>query len=124
MLIKNKESKDYTELVKLTFNIIKIQLGYTARITDIWRLLKTSLNIDKFELLDLLHYQNGEFESYLIDQQIAWLNGEDVNFSDIYNAILTVGTFTESEKLIFSNSNIEEILWGIMLAITSPESNL
>lgn len=124
MLIKNKESKDYTDLVKFTFNIVKTRLGYAARITDIWRLLQVSLNIDKFEVLDLLHYQNGEFESYLIDQQIAWLNGEDVNFTDIYDAILTVGTFTETEKLIFSNINIEEILWGIMLAITSPESNL
>ena len=124
MLIKNKNNTDYTEIVKSVYNMLSIEFGYLARITDIWLLLAKSFNLQNFELINQKQYQNGEFESYLIDRLIEWRNGEDVNFSDISEAILMVGDFTGSEKLMFEHGKIDERLWAIYLVICDPTLKL
>ena len=45
--------------------------------------------------------------------------GDEVNFTDIYDAILKVGDFTQSEKLTLDSCNIEERLLGIFLALSN-----
>lgn len=124
MYIKNKNCTDYTEVVKDTYKLISERYGYTARISDIWKLLQVALGIEEFELLSPEFYQNGEFYAYLIDRQIDWQQGKDVDFSEIYNTILETGDFSQTEKMIFSSSNIEERLWAIYLAICDPAMNL
>lgn len=121
MLLKNKNSSDFTEAARSTYNIIKSKFGYTARITNIWELLQSSLGIEEFEILDTRFYNNVEFNSYLIDQQIEWLAGKDLDFGDIVEAILTVGEFTQEEKRLLKDSRTEEILWGIFLAICNHD---
>lgn len=121
MLVKNKNSNDYTEIVKSVYHLLSIEFGYLAKITDIWLLLAKSFNLSKFELIDTNQYQNGEFESYLIDRLIDWRNGKDVNFSDISEAILMVGDFTSQEKLMFEHGKIDERLWAIYLVIYDPD---
>lgn len=122
-LIKNKEDIDYTEIVKDTYSLVRSTLGYTARIINIWDILKLTLGIDEFEILMPEMYNNASFESYLVNKQIDWMEGRDVDFHEIYEAILTVGDFTSEEKRLMINRKLEEILWGIFLAICNPELN-
>lgn len=122
-LIKNKKDIDYTEVVKNTYNLVRSTLGYTARIINIWDILKLTLGIDEFEILMPEMYNNASFESYLVNKQIDWMEGRDVDFHEIYEAILTVGDFTSEEKRLMINRKLEEILWGIFLAICNPELN-
>lgn len=124
MFIKNKNDNDYTGVTKSVYHILADRFGYTARISDIWELLRYSFGIEEFELLNPRLYQNGMFESYLLDELIKWRNGEDVNFTDIYQAILTVGDFTGREKLMFDYGNVEERLWAIFLVVCNPEMNI
>ena len=124
MLVKNRNSNDYTEVFKSVYHLLSIEFGYSAKITDIWMLLARSFNIPKFELIDTRQYQNGEFESYLIDRLIEWRDGKDVNFSDITEAILVVGDFTTSEKLMFEHGKIDERLWAIYTIILDPDKKI
>ncbi len=123
MFVKNKNDKDYTNTVKEVYKLLSAQFGYTARISNFWELLKNSLGIKEFEIFDPRLSNNGSFEAYLIDKQIDWQNGEDVDFSEIYDAILVTGTFSGTEKLLFSSSNLEERLWAIYLVICDPYMN-
>lgn len=122
--IKNKNSKDYTDITKSIYNILASEFGYTARISDIWKLLAIACGIKEFELLDFRLYLNGPFESYLVDQLIDWQRGEDIDFTDIKDSILRVGDFTSSEKTILNEGDIEERLWAIFLCICDPTLNL
>lgn len=123
MLVKNKNDVDYSENVKLTYNSLISQVGCSARITDIWRLLQLAFGIKEFEILTPEQYQNGSFYSYLIDKQIEWINGENVDFSEISQVILETGDFTNMEKLLFTSGNLEEKLWAIYLVICDPTIN-
>lgn len=118
-ITKKTDNTEYTYTTLLVEDLIKSKYGYTARITDIWKLLAASISLEKFEILDPKNYMNGPFESYLIDEYIKWINGKEVNFTDIYEAILKVGDFTQSEKLALSSCNIEERLLGIFLALNN-----
>ena len=121
MLVKNKDCVDYTNVVKTTYNLIRKTYSYSARIINIWEMLKKVFFINEFELLTPELYNNANFESYLIDRQIDLMNGKDVDFGEIYEAILTVGDFTAEEKRMMVYEKIEEILWGIFLAICNPD---
>lgn len=120
MLVKNRNSNDYTEIVKSVYHLLSNEFGYLARISDIWLLLARSFNLPKFEILDTTQYQNGQLESYLIDRLIEWNNCKDVNFTDISDALKLVGDFTSDEKLMFEHGNIDERLWAIYLVISDP----
>lgn len=120
--IKNKNSNDFTETCKAVFHIISNKFGHTARITDIFEMLRLATGLEEFMVLDFNNIQHGEFQSYLINTQIDWISGKDVDFTELYQAILTAGDFLESEKRIFETGKIEERLWGIMLAITDPDN--
>lgn len=113
--------KDYSKEAVLVRDAIKSRYGITARITRIWEFLEVALSIEKFEILDtnLVH---PNFESYIVDCFIDWMNGREVDFSEIQNAILTAGDFTEREKILLGQNDIEDRLWGIFLALT-PETN-
>ena len=118
-IIKKTNNTEYSYTTLLVEDLIRNKYGYAARITDIWRLLAVSIGLEKFELLEPRNYMNGPFESYLIDEYIKWNKGEEVNFTDIYDAILKVGDFTNSEKLTLNSCNIEERLLGIFLALNN-----
>ena len=124
MLIKTKDDTDYTDTVKRTFYLIKEDFGYTARLSNIWTLLLRPLGLDEFEILTPELYNNDSFLSFLIDKQQDWMEGKEVNFNEIYEALLTVGDFTQKEKFLMEKAGIEEILWGIFIEICDPEKIL
>lgn len=122
MLITNKNNTEYTETVKSVFNSLRMKYkNYSARISDMFQLLKDSFGLDKFDILEEQNCNNGPFISYLIDKQIDWMNGKDVNFEEIYKSIIETGDFSEEEKDIFILGNIEERIWAIFLVVCSPE---
>ena len=121
MLVKNKDCTDYTDVVKITYNQIRNKYGYTARITNLWEMLRYILFLDEFELLTPELYDNYSFESYLIDRQLDWMAGKDVDFGEIYESMLNFGDFSADEKRMMVYEKIEEILWGIFLAIGNPD---
>ncbi len=118
---KSIKDKDYSSDATLVCNTIKTKYGITARITRIWEFLEVALSIEKFEILDprLVH---PNFESYIVDSYIDWMNGKEIDFSEIQKAILIAGDFTEREKILLRQNDIEDRLWGIFLALT-PETN-
>ena len=83
MYLKNKNSSDYTSQVRVFFNVIDTKFRYSARISDIWALIMTGFGLQQFDILEPQFYNNGEFESKLINYLISWKNGEDIDFSDI-----------------------------------------
>lgn len=123
-LVVNKYNTEYPEITKITYTYLLQFYKYTARIADIWQLIKDSYDIKEFDALDYGQIQNGSLTSWLIDRQIDWQEGRDVNFTEVYQALLTAGEFTSSEKKMFETSGIEERLWAIFLLITDPELTL
>lgn len=119
--IRNKNSRDYTDTVKSVFNMIKDKYSYKARISQLVDMLRESLGIDEFEIYDNRLMQNGTFDAYCMDTMSDFIKGEDVDFTDLYEAILISGDFLKTEKKILEKCNVEERLWAILLAISSPE---
>lgn len=124
MFIKNKEDHDYSDVVIGVYNDIRDKYSYSARVTDIWELLRIAFYIPEFELLDTKYCFNGNLESFLVEQQIKWQRGENVDFSEIKDIILSTGDFSYSEKMMFECGNFEERLWAIYLSICSPSLNI
>lgn len=122
-MLKNKEDKNYTETVRTVYRLL-VNSNHVLRITNIFDLLALSLGISSFDLIDMRMINNGSFESYLVDRQIDWCCGRDIDFDEIYKSILEVGEFTESEKILFSSGNLEERLWAIMLAVVDPSMKI
>ena len=120
-LKKTINSTDYTDYVKSVYGELISKYSYTIRITRLYEMLKYLLFIDEYQSLDIKNTACSEFNSYLLDKCIEWKQGKEIDFGEIYQAMLINGDFTSSEKLIFKDSNIEELLWGIFLAVNSPD---
>lgn len=120
-LITNKFNTNYTDIVKQTYLFLRDRYKYSARVSDIWRYLLEIYGKEEYDALDYEYVQNGTLTSWLIDRQVDWQNGEDVNFSEIYRALQAAGDLTGSEKLLFESGGIEERLWAIYLVVTAPE---
>lgn len=119
--VKNNKDTDFTETVETTFNILRWKYGpYAARISNIFQMIKDSFGIEDFEILDPRICNNGMLDSYLMDRQVDWMSGKDVNFKDVYNKILEIGDFTKLEKDLFESGKIEERLWAIYLVVCNP----
>lgn len=119
--IRTINDTDFTQTVRYTYLKLIDKYRNVARITDIFTLLRESLDIPEWILLDTREVQNGNFESYLIEKQQSWLRNEPINFTELYKALLTTGEFVISERRMFEQGNIEEILWAIFLVITKPD---
>lgn len=119
--IRTIEDTDFTQTVRYTYLKLISKYRNVARISDIFTLLRESFDIPEWILLDAREVQNGNFESYLIEKQQSWIRNEPINFTELYKALLTAGEFVISERRIFEQGNIEEILWAIFLVITKPE---
>lgn len=119
--IKTINDTDYTQTVQYVYLKLIDKYRNIARISDIFTLLRDAFDIDDWVALDPNILQNGTLESYLIDRQIEWMNGNPIDFYDIYQALLTAGDFVASEIKIFEQGNIRERLWAIFLVITRPD---
>lgn len=122
--IVNKNITDYSETALTTYSYLRALFGNTARMTMIWQLLATAFDKKEFDILDYNYLQNGPILAWLIDKQIDWQAGRDVNMSEVYRALLEAGEFTREEKYLFEVGRIEERLWAIFLLITNPDLDI
>jgi hypothetical protein len=94
--------------------------GVNSRISNFIEMFRTSFDIQEWVSYDPRYIQNMNFESYLMDLLKKFIDGDDVNFNEIYNAILTAGDFTSSEIYQFESGNVEEVIWAIFMACIDP----
>lgn len=120
--IKNTQDNDYSEAVRSVYNSIRQRYSYKARISQLVDMLRYSLGLKEFQLYDSYQISNGQFESYCIDKLKDFMDGKDVDFTELYEAILIAGDFLESEKKLLKKSDIEERLWAIYLAIIDQDN--
>ena len=122
-LIKNVKDTDYTDLVRKTYHLVVDNYGYSIRITRLIELLETALGNLKFRIIDHKLMRGSEVESHLLDVQYDFINGKDIDFNELYNYLVENADFLESEKRIMRLGKIEEILWGILLAVIDPQNS-
>lgn len=119
--IKNNRDMDFTPAVESTFNLLRIKYGsYAVRVSNIFQLLKDIFGLNDYEMLDPRIINNGILDSYLMDKQIDWMSGKDVDFSEMYKEITNIGDFSKSERDLFEGGKIEEVLWAIYLTVCNP----
>ena len=123
-IITNKYNTDYPETTVMVYRYLLPNNQYSARISNMFQLLAESFGLKNFEILDYRNIQNGPLVSWLMDRQIEWQKGEDVNLSEIYRALLIAGDFTSQERLMFETGSMEERIWAILLLITSPDLDI
>lgn len=119
--IKTKNDTDYTEIMISVYNLLSEKYKYSARITDIYNLLKDSFGLLEFDLLDFEKINGIELESWIIDRFVDWKRGNPVNFTEIYRYLLESSDFSDMEKDLFENGFVEERLWAIFKLVDTPE---
>lgn len=118
--LRNNKSTDFTNTVRSVYNLIVEKFSYKARISQLIEMLRESLGLKEFEIYDSRMVNNSAFESFCMDLQYDFMNGKDVDFTELYDAILKSGDFLNSEIRMFEKCEMEERLWAIFLAITDP----
>lgn len=122
--IKTIKDTDYTQTVVAVYDRLSKKYRYTARITDIFLLLREAFLIDEFLMIDFKDIRNMEIESWIIDKYSDWIKGLPIDFVEIYNALEVAGDFGISEKRKFHDGLVEERLWAIFMVIDSPDKQL
>lgn len=124
--IKTNQDKEFTDGFRHAYHLVNSHFGTTARMSNIFEMLRIAYSIEEYSMLDTRLIQNASLESYLMDRQIEWMQGKPVDFKNIYDAIITAGDFSAAEKGQFELGNAGEKLWAIFLAITDPtnENNI
>ena len=128
MFIKSKSDSILgSQTAKIAYDCIVSRFGYTARISRFWEMLPLTFGLPKFELINLGESQFGIFENYLIDKNIEWGSGKEIDFSEIGKKVLDIGDYTMTEKLIMLGNNgldLDTRLWSIFVAISFPDPSL
>lgn len=107
--------------VQLYYKELKKKYGvYGARITDIIQMLEVLQGNQKFELFDANTWNSGQFSSYLMDQQIKFMAGEELDMVIFHDDILKVYQWTKEEKKRFDDEIIEEKIWAIFKFVIDP----
>lgn len=106
--------------VKETFNLLKRLFGQQARMSDILQLIEKSIGTEFSEFDPKSRNPPHTFFSHLIDLQLDFLQGREVDLEELHKDIVEVYEFTEREKKFFVSQNIEEKLWAIFLILTNP----
>ena len=118
--IKNRYDTDFTPTFKSVYLLMVDKFGINSRVSNFMEMFRVSFDIQEWISYDPRLVQNMNFESYLMDQLKKFIEGDDVDFNEIYNAILTAGDFTGSEIYQFESGNVEEVIWAIFTACIDP----
>lgn len=110
------------------------ELGFIAKVSYN-KLMEYNLQVSTSEMVFLLEYLFGKkwdyrdpkswndvrFTSYLIDIQIRFNEGKNVDLSVIHNDLISVYDFTRVEKDILKSGNVEERIWAILKYVSDKE---
>lgn len=114
---------ELTDTVKIYYSALRKFYGQNGRITDLIQMLERLSN-NKFELFDPRTWNTSQFSSYLMDLQIKFQNGEDLDMVVLHDDILKVYEFTIAEKKSFIDEIIEEKIWAIFKYVVDPKLEL
>ena len=105
------------KITKETFNILKYQFGYNARIGSIVELIEkstgVSLNVDFKTMWNPIVF------SELIDYQKKFIES-GIDLEEFRDYIYKTFEVPQSLIRILNKNNIEDRLWAIMLSIVLP----
>lgn len=118
--IKTREDQDYTITTIETYKRLSKKYGYSARISDIFSLLRDAFPGDDIDIWGIRDRET-ELVSWLIDKYRLWLSGGPIDFIEVYKALELVGDFSELDKKVFHDGLVEERLWAIFMVIDNPE---
>ena len=105
------------KITKETFNILKYQFGYNARIGSIIELIEKSTGVSLD--IDFKARWNPVIFSELIDFQKKFIES-GIDLEDFRDYIYKTFELPQSLIRILNKNNIEDRLWAIMLSIVLP----
>lgn len=121
LINKDTPEENIPEATKYIFNDLKQKFEYSARISDLIMLL-AHIYRRNFELFDPKTWNDARFLSHLMDLQIDFMQGQDIDLAELHRDLLQAFDWTSSEKKLFISDQtlIEERLWAIFLVISFP----
>ena len=110
------------------------ELGYIAEICYNM-LIQYNLQVSTTELVFILEYLFGKkwdyrdpklwndarFASYLIDTQINFNEGKDIDLSVLHKDLINVFDFTKKERDILVDGNVEERIWSVLKYVSDKD---
>lgn len=107
-------------IAKVSYNSLINYNNQRVRITDTVFILEY-LYGKKWDYRDSRLWNDARFSSYLIDIQIKFNNGKDIDLSVLSDDIIKEYDFTRKERDILISGNLEERLWSILKFISDSE---
>lgn len=120
LITKNIKDSDIPEVTKETYNFLKNQFGYNARIGDIINLIEKSFGIN----LDVNFRESWSpiVFSKLLDYQRDYLE-DGLDLEDFKDYLINQFKIPQSMVKYMNKNNIEDRLWAIMMSVALPSHN-
>ena len=120
IITKNIRDNDIPEVTKETFNLLKNQFGYNARIGDIVNLIEKSFGVS----LDVNFRESWSplVFSKLLDYQKDYLEG-GLDLEEFKDYLIKQFQIPQSMVKYMNKNNIEDRLWAIMMSVALPSHN-
>lgn len=114
---KGIPDSEIPRVTRETFNILKYQFGYNARVGDIINLIEkaTGINLN----IDFKSLWNPLIFSRLIDYQKEFMESE-MDLEEFKEYIYERFELPQNLIRILNKNNIEDRLWAVMLSIALP----
>ena len=114
---KDVPNSSIPNITKETFNLLKSQFGYNARMGDIINLIEKSTGINLE--VDFKSSWNPMVFSRLLDYQKDFM-GSGINLEELKDYIFNQFEISSSKIKLLNKNNIEDRLWAVMLSIALP----
>ena len=120
IITKNISDNDIPMITKETYNLLKSQFGYNARIGDIVNLIEKSFGVD----LDVNFREswNPLVFSKLLDFQKDYLEG-GLDLDEFRDYLIRQFQIPSSIVKYMNKNNLEDRLWAIMMSVALPSHN-
>jgi hypothetical protein len=66
-------------------------------------------------------WNDARFASYLIDTQINFNEGKDIDLSVLHKDLINVFDFTKKERDILVDGNVEERIWSVLKYVSDKD---
>jgi hypothetical protein len=120
IITKDIKDNDIPEITKETYNFLKRQFGYNARIGDIVNLIEKSFGVN----LDINFRESWSpiVFSRLLDYQKDYLE-DGLDLEDFRDYLIRQFQIPQSIVKYMNKNNIEDRLWAIMMSVALPSHN-
>lgn len=120
IITKDIKDNDIPEITKETYNFLKKQFGYNARIGDIVNLIEKSFGVN----LDINFRESWSpiVFSRLLDYQKDYLE-DGLDLEDFRDYLIRQFQIPQSIVKYMNKNNIEDRLWAIMMSVALPSHN-